>query len=359
MAAFTTIDDPSAYFKIQLYTGNGSANHAITFNDTATDMQPDMVWIKNRDATDKHCLFDSVRGATKVLHPNHSSAESTDTDTLDSFTSDGFQVDADVKVNTNTEDYVAWCWKANGSGSANTAGSIDTTATSANTTSKFSIIKFTGNDTGGATIGHGLGVVPEMVIVKSTTTYDWAVYHHKKSAAPETDYIVFNTTAATADHVGRWNDTAPSSTLVTLGDNGDVNGSNTMIAYCWASVQGFSKFGSYVGNGNADAPFVYTGFRPKFLIIKVSDATNNWVLWDRERNPVNEGTHCSLIPNGTDVDNCNTGYLVMDFLSNGFKYTDTNAIANTAGKTYIYIAFAHSPFVNSSGVPCTGGGAEE
>jgi len=350
MAAFTTIDDPSAYFKIQLYTGNGSANHAITFDDTDTDMQPDLVWIKNRDATDQQMWFDSVRGATKVIGSNSTDAETTDADTLDSFTSDGFQVDADVKVNTNTEDYVAWCWKESA-----TAG--------------FDIISYegTGDNTNVSTaqnVNHSLSAVPHLMTMKnrSASGQGWPVYHHRNTSAPETERLILNTTEATYDDTipYDWNDTAPTSSVVSIGPgNRNNKDGDDIIGYLWSEKQGFSKFGSYVGNGNADAPFVYTGFRPKFLIIKVSDATNNWVLWDRERNPVNEGTHCSLIPNGTDVDNCNTGYLVMDFLSNGFKYTDTNAIANTSGKIYVYIAFAFAPFVNSSGVPCTGGGAEE
>jgi hypothetical protein len=353
MAAYTTIDDPSAYFKVQLYTGNGSANHAITFDDTDTDMQPDLVWIKNRDQEDHHCLFDAVRGATKVIFSSDYAVESTDTDTLDSFTSDGFQVDADVKVNTNTEKYVAWCWKANGSGSANTTGSINTTATSAETTSGFSIVHFTGNLTSGATIGHGLGVAPHFIITKSLdAANDWGVFHIGMHADPEDYAMKFNSTAQRTDQVAMWNDTLPSSTLVTLGDEGRSNDDEGMIAYCFAPVKGFSKFGSYVGNGNADAPFVFTGFRPKFLIIRAVTVTTNFILWDNERNPINEGTHCALTPNGVAVDNCNTGYLVMDFLSNGFKYTDTNGIANTSGQTYIYMAFAHSPFVNSNGVPC-------
>ena len=351
MAAYTTIDDPEAYFQVQLYTGNGSANHAITLGGD-TDMQPDLVWIKNRDATDSNCLFDSARGATNVLHSDTETAEVTDTDTLDSFTSDGFQVDADVKVNTNTEKYVSWNWKANGSGSANTAGSINTTATSANTTSKFSIMQFTGNDTGGATIGHGLGVVPEMVIVKSTTTYDWAVYHHKNTAAPETDYLVFNTTAATADHVQRWNDTAPSSTLITLGSNGDVNGSNAMMAYCWASVQGFMKCGSHVGNGNADGTFVYTGFRPAFFLVKRTDSTNNWHIYDNKREGFNKDGAGGNDEIAADNSGIEASSERLDFLSNGIKMRNTGGVINASGGTYVWLAIAEAPFVNSEGVPC-------
>jgi hypothetical protein len=334
MAAFTAVDDPSAYFKVQLYTGDGSVQ-AITFDDTDTDMQPDFVWIKNRTQTDPMMWFDSVRGVTKVLNSNSTAAESTNDDTLTAFGSNGFTVGDDLEVNTNTETHVAWCWKESA-------------------TSGFDMVAYTGSGSA-RTISHSLSAVPDLIIVKNRDATDaWQVYHSGNTAAPETDYFVLNTTAGTVDNSNRWNDTAPTSSVFSLGDAVEVNtDTEAYIAYCFTSIQGFSKIGSYVGNGNADAPFVYTGFRPNFLIIKEHDSTNNWVLWDSERNPINEGTHCSLIPNDTAVDNCNTGYLVMDFLSNGFKYTDTNAIANTAGQDYMYIAFAHSPFVNSEGVPST------
>jgi len=356
MAAYTTIDDPSAYFKVQLYTGNGSANHAITFDDTDTDMQPDFVWIKNRDATDAHCLFDSVRGATKVIHSDGYAVEATDTDTLDSFTSDGFQVDADDKVNTNTEKYVAWCWKANGTGSSNTAGSINTTATSAETTSGFSIIHFTGNLTSGATIGHGIGIAPHFIITKSLdAANDWGAFHIKADpTAPEDKAFKFNTTAAVTDQVAMWNDTLPSSTLVTLGDEGRSNDDEGMIAYCFAPVQGFSKFGTYEGNGNADGTFVYTGFRPAFIMTKSVDSTSAWHMFDNKREgsnvDVDEESSLGNDPLVADATTAEATTAMVDMLSNGFKFIiagDPNV-----AETYVYMAFAEAPFVNSNGVPC-------
>ena len=359
MAAYTTIDDPSAYFKVQLYTGNGSANHAITFNDTDTNMQPDLVWIKNRDSTDEHCLFDAVRGATKVINLPVTDAEDTDADTLDSFASDGFQVDADVKVNTNTEKYVAWCWSAGtGSGSSNTAGSLNTTTTSVNTTSKFSMCTYTAaGSASGSTIGHGFSAVPHIIIVKCTTVAEeWVMYHHKNTAAPETDYLSLDKTAATQDD-NVWEDTAPTSTLITVGDNNRTNsiaanyGDYEYVMYAWSEVQGFSKFGGYTGNGNADGAFIYTGFRPAWILIKRTDNTNSWYLHDNKREGYNGSAH-NYANDVLEPHNANAeaeGYL--DILSNGFKIRSTGVSINGANP-HVYMAFAEAPFVNSKGVPC-------
>jgi len=336
MAAYTTIDDPSAYFKVQLYTGNGSANHAITFDDTDTDMQPDLVWIKNRDATDEHCLFDAQRGATKVLHIE-AGAEITDTDTLDSFTSDGFQVDADVKVNTNTEKYVAWCWKES-------------------TTSGFDIDLYSG--TGSArTEAHGLSAVPHFYVVAKRDGDDsrWVVYHHKNTSAPETDTLQLNTSGATSDNT-RWNDTAPTSSVFSLGTDNAVNGTadgGTYVAYLWSEKQGFSKFGSYTGNGNADGTFIYCGFRPAYVFVKKTSATGQWTQWDNKRHPINRGDNTSsgLALNTTAVE-ATDEVMSLDFLSNGFKMRDNQSDRNGSGTTNIFAAFAEAPFVNSNGVPC-------
>ena len=346
MAAYTTIDDPSAFFKVQLYTGNGSANHAITFDDTDTDMQPDFVWIKNRDATDVHCLFDAARGVTKDISCGDAEAEFDNSDALDTFSSDGFQVDADVKVNTNNEKYVAWCWKAGGgSGSSNTTGTINTTTTTVNTTSKFSISTYTGNDTAGGNFGHGLGVAPELVLVRSRGGDSWRVFHTDNTASPETDYLVLDTTAATVDNAVIWNDTAPSSTIITLGSAGSMNESaNTYISYAWAGVQGFSKFGRFEGTGNADGRFVYTGFRPAFIVTKSIDSTSSWHFFDNKRegyNVDNDALEAESTVEATADQ--------IDILSNGFKCkiaTDPNV-----AETYIYAAFAEAPLVNSEGVP--------
>ena len=346
MAVYTTIDDPSAYFKVQLYTGDGSTP-SITFDDTDTDMQPDLVWIKNRDQADSHCLFDAVRGATEMLNPDTDTAEVTDADTLTSFDSDGFALGADVKVNTNTEKYVSWNWKANGTGSSNTDGSINTTATSANTTSGFSISTYTGTGSA-ATIGHGLGSIPKMIILKSRGASNiFAVYNIGMTSAPETDFMKLSRPDATSDLDIIWNDTAPTSTVFSVGTLTDVNDSgDTNVAYCFAEKQGFSKFGAYEGNGNADGPFVYTGFRPALVMTKSVDSTSSWHIFDNKR----EGYNVDNDPLVAEVNTAEATTDMIDLLSNGFKFR-TSSDPNVA-ETYIYMAFAEAPFVNSNGVPC-------
>jgi hypothetical protein len=352
--AYTTIDDPSAYFKVQLYTGTGSSN-AITFNDTDTDMQPDAVWIKQRDSTDAHVLFDAVRGVQKMLQPNATSAQGDESTTLTAFGSDGFTVISDSAVNSSSGSYVSWNWKANVAGSANTAGSINTTATSVGTTQGFSIMQYEGNVTAGATIGHGLGAVPQFMIFKNIDAVrSWYVYHHKNTAAPATDYLKLDTSAATADFDGLWNDTVPSSTLVTLGDGSDTNGDGeTHIAYCWSEKQGFSKFGGYTGNGNADGTFIYCGFRPAYVFVKKTSGTGQWTQWDNKRHPINRGDNTSSgLALNTTAAEATDEVMSLDFLSNGFKMRDTQVDRNGSGTTNIFAAFAEAPFVNSNGVPC-------
>ena len=350
--AYTAIDDPSAYFKVQLYTGNGSANHAITFDDTDTDMQPDLVWIKNIDALDSHCLFDAVRGATKVMHTDTNADEDTDTDTLDSFTSDGFQVDADDKVNTNTEDYVAWCWKAGTTSGINATGAdITPSAYSFNQTSGVSIIKYSGNSTSGAEVAHGLAAVPHLMIIKNidySSGEGWQVYHQKNTAAPETDALALHDNGATQDQASRWNDTAPGSVLFTLGNDISVNTGYTYLGLIFSEKQGFSKFGGYTGNGNADGKFVYTGFRPAYVLSKRTNGAADWMLLDSKRLGYNPDNN-PLFPDGSGAD---SDVNVMDILSNGFKLRATSVDINGSGDTYIYAAFAEAPFVNSNGVPC-------
>ena len=343
--AYTTIDDPSAHFKVQLYTGDGSADHAITFDDTDTDMQPDLVWIKNRDATDAHCLFDAARGVTKLLSPNTDAEEITDIDTLDAFQSDGFRVDADIKVNTNTEKYVAFCWKCNGAGSSNTTGSINTTKTTANTTSGVSVITYTGNATTGATIGHGIGAAPKFIIIKKDASdSDWVTWINGMVVD---GYIYMNSAAVATSDADFMDSTLPSSTVVTLGNKGNSNGDgDAFLCLTAAPVQGFSKFGSYEGNGKVDGTFVYTGFRPAFIMTRSIDSTSSMHMYDDQRegyNPDND----PLVANDTDVESTQD---MIDILSNGFKFRiagDPNV-----AETYVYMAFAKAPFVNSNGVPC-------
>ena len=350
--AYTTIDDPSAHFQTTLYTGNGSANLAIT-NGGNSDLQPDLVWIKNRTSgtTDSHCLFDSSRGATKLLSSDTSGNEATDADTLDSFASDGFQVDADVKVNTNTETYVAWQWKANG-GTTTAGGGDDTVSTStyqANTTAGFSVVTYTGTGSA-ATVAHGLGVAPQVVLVKSLdgTGKSWDMYH---ASIDETDAAQLDTTAAFYDSATYWNDTAPTSSVFSVGTSSETNGSGKLhVAYCWAPIQGYSKFGSYIGNGNADGPFIYTGFKPAMVIVKQT-AVRNLVISDHKRSAEYTPADGNMYPDTNDPEA--TTVKRWDFVSNGFKARATSTFSNEDGGTYIYMAFAEQPFVTSGGVPCT------
>ena len=347
MAVYTAIDDSEAYFQVQLYTGNGSANHAITLGgDTA--MQPDLVIIKNRDATDEWQIFDAVRGATKVLTMENA-AEATDTDTLDSFTSDGFQVDADDDVNTNAEKYVAYCWKINGAGSANEVGTINTSATSVNTTAGISLGSFTGNATNN-TVGHGLGVVPTSVWVKGISIANgWGIWSTGISAI--TDGVSFTDVNSEAYGSPTWfNSTLATSTVTSVGTNDRINpDAKTTLMICHNDVQGFSKFSSYEGNGNADGPFIYLGFRPALIIIKDIDNETDWISFDDQRAGYNADNN-ALTPN-TNAAELTTD--LIDMLSNGFKPRSTASTVNSSGATYIYMAWAKSPLVNSEGVPVT------
>ena len=340
MAAFTTVDDSEAYFQAKAYTGNGAADNAITLDGT-TDMQPDLVWIKNREQGDNHCLFDSVRGATKVIHSNTTDAETTDTDTLDAFQTDGFRVDADVKVNTDGEDYIAWCWKESA-----TAG--------------FDIISFegTGDNTNVSTaqdVNHSLSAVPHLMTFKNRDdgNQGWPVYHHKNTSAPETDRLILNTTEATYDDTipYDWNDTAPTSSVVSIGPgNRNNKDGDNIIGYLWSEKQGFSKFGLYKGNGNVDGPFVYCGFKPALVIIKEHDQTSAWIAMNN-KSPFDASTFEKprLVPNATGTDTGSN--LGLDFLANGFKLRETDTDINGSANNFVYIAFAESPFCNSNGVP--------
>jgi hypothetical protein len=350
--AYTTIDDPSAHFQTTLYTGNGSANNAIT-NGGNSDLQPDFVWIKNRDAGDAHCWFDSTRGATEVIHCNATTIQTDDDDTLDSFTSDGFQVDADVKVNTDAEKYVSWQWKANGGTRVTFTESGDNPGGGyqVNTTAGFSIVDYTGTGATG-TVAHGLGAVPHVIILKCTSdAHDWQMGHDSIASDAWTDYLNPNTTGAAADYDGHWNDTAPTSTVFTLGNNTGLNGDGlTFIAYCFTPIQGYSKFGAYSGNGNANGPFVYTGFKPAFILAKGYAGTDDWIILDSKRSGYNaENEHLDM--NNESVESDGSGNI--DFLSNGFKMRSTFSSLNYATGEYVYMAFAENPFVTSEGIPCT------
>ena len=333
---------PKDYFNTKLYTGTGSSN-AIT----GIGFAPDWLWIKARGASYSNQLVDNVRGATKMLASDNNSAEFTAADRVASLDSDGFTLGSNANVNASSGTYVSWNWKANGQGSSNTDGTINTTYTSANTTSGFSISQYTGTGSA-ATIGHGLGVTPKMIIVKRTnTTGGWTIYH---SSVGNTKYLYLNTTDAEATASSIWNNTSPTSSLFTVGTDGEVNGSgSTYVAYCFAEKIGFSKFGSYTGNGNADGTFIYTGFKPAFIIIK-KNATDYWFMYDNKRGDINANAK-TLKANTSDAEG--TSGKEIDFLSNGVKIRNSNNSINTSGSTYIYMAFAEEPLVASNGTPAT------
>jgi len=342
MAVYTTIDDAGSFFNTKLYTGTGSSLAV-----TGAGFQPDLTWIKNRDAADFHVLTNSVTGATKYVRSNASTAETTDAETLKSFDSDGFTVGTTAEVNTNTEDYTSWNWKAGTTtGIDATGASITPSSYSFNATSGFSLIKYTGNGSAGATIPHGLGTSDiGLIICKNLALSSWAVQH--KSLGP-TKFLYLDETQAVQTDTTRWNDTAPTSVLFSVGTSGVVN-TNTAeyVAHVFANVQGYSKSGSYVGNGIANGAFVYTGFRPAFVLFKAIATSENWNIYDDKRLGYNVDND-ALNPNTTG-----TGYTTddMDIVSNGFKLFTTNSRVNGSGATYIYMAFAEAPFVNSNGVP--------
>jgi hypothetical protein len=354
--AYTTIDNPELHFQTVLYTGNATARD-ITL-DGSEDMSPSLVWIKERSAAEGHKLFDAVRGATNLIQSSGANLEQDQDTSLTSFNSDGFSLGIDTGeiVNDDGITNVAWCWKGNGSGSSNEDGTINTTATSANTTAGFSISTYTGSGSG-ATIGHGLGVAPPFYIVKNRgRDANWAVYHNDLTASNggvnNTTWLVLNTNVATqSNDSGRWNATSPTSSVVSVGVSYDQNNrsSDTYVAYCWTPIQGFSKFSSYIGNGNDDGTFVYTGFRPAYLMVKNTGGTWDWNIWDNKRFGYN-GKQPTLFADLTNAED--TEYTRMDFLSNGFKTKINNGQLNTSGNTYVYMAFAEAPFVNSNGVPC-------
>ena len=347
--AYTTIDKPSDYFETKLYTGNGG-----TLNVTGLDFQPDWCWLKQRNGTYGHDLYDVVRGATKTLNTNNTNAEYTSADRLTSFNSDGFTLGSNASVNGSSDTYASWNWKAGTSftndASATGIGTIDSTG-SVNTDAGFSIVSYTGTGSTG-TVAHGLGATPSMMIFKERAddAHGWITYHHKNTSAPATEFLLLNTTQATEDDADYFNDTAPTSSVFTIDTYGDINGSSdTYIAYCFAEKQGYSKFGSYTGNGSSDGTFCYLGFKPAFVMVKRTDSAQSWYMLDNKRNTFNPVDKYLLANTSAAEDT----FIIPDFLSNGFKLRGTGSGSNASGGSFIYMAFAKNPFVTSTGVPAT------
>ena len=339
------IDKPNLHFNTKLYTGT-DANLSIT----GVNFQPDLTWIKSRSATGAHQLMDAVRGAAKRLSSNSSGVEDAANGLL-SFDTDGFSMgnsSTSHNMNGSGVTYVSWNWKAgNSAGSSNTDGSITSTV-SANTTAGFSIVSYTGTGAN-ATVGHGLGAVPKLVITKNrSNVHSWGVYHASvgnTKSTPLDDNLAAQTNSA------YWNNTTPTSSVFTVSTGNDVNKSgDNMIAYCFVEKKGFSKFGSYTGNSSTDGTFIYTGFKPAFVIFKSTGGTESWSMVDNKRDTDNVVKN-QLFPNLNAAEE--TSNNVMDFCSNGFKMRNSDTRYNSSSYTYMYMAFAENPIVGSNNIPAT------
>ena len=333
------IDKPSLHFNTKLYSGTGS-----TQNITGVGFQPDLVWLKRRSADGWHFWTDAIRGVTKTIFSNRTEAESTESVGLTAFGTDGFTVGSNADINGNGQTHVGWNWKANGAGSANTDGSISSTV-SANTTAGFSIVKYTGTGSVG-NIGHGLGATPKVIIKKKLSGTDsWNVWHKSIGDGSKALYLSSN---VGEDTNSNYASNVPTNSLFYVGTDGQVNSSGgTYIAYCFAEKKGYSKFGSYTGNGNADGTFVYTGFKPAFIILKKTSDTANWMIHDNKRLGYNVDNN-NLKPNTNEAEATAD---TLDILSNGFKLRTSGSGENNGN--FIYMAFAEEPLVGSNNIPAT------
>jgi hypothetical protein len=351
--AYTTIDDPSAHFQTKIWTGNDTSQ-SIT-NDGNSNLKPDWIWAKKRSASDAHNLVDTSRGLTNYIFSNVNNGDTTDSSKVQSMDLNGFSVGASNSWNDNNVTYVAWQWKANGGttttndASSTSVGTIDSVY-QANTTAGFSIVTYTGTGSNGS-VAHGLGAKPNVILLKDRAGFSWVVYHDKVASDPATDYLELNGTIAATDYAAHFNDTEPTSTVFSLGTDGAVNGSSrNVIAYCFTEIKGYSKFGSYEANDNTDGPFIYTGFKPAWVILKCVDSTGNWFLFDNKRDNSNMVTQ-TIYGDLNAAENTESNGL--DFLSNGIKLRQSGSGGINHSGTYIYMAFAEHPFVSSKGVPVT------
>jgi len=354
--AYTNIDDPSAFFHTLLWTGNGANNRALTNDANAGNFKPDWVWIKPRSAAEWHNVYDSSRGVNKGLYTNSTYQEESLSQTFESFDTNGFTVSynsaySSVFTNKNSTTYVAWQWKANGgTTSSNTSGGTTTTV-QANQDAGFSIVTWTGNSSN-TTLGHGLGVEPYVIIQKARgTTSNWNVYHKYATNGQQPYNVITNLNLSDATGIASnsWGTTASDINSSTFYLKYWINYNTTNVAYCFAPIQGYSKFGSYVGNGSPNGPFVYTGFKPAFIMTKRTDSAGGWVISDIKRSGYNGGNK-ELFAHLNSAEDSDSRY---DLLSNGFKIRVNYATSNASGGSYIYMAFAENPLVTSTGVPTT------
>ena len=349
MADYITFQ-PTDHFNTLTYSGNGGNGTTTTQAITGAGFQPDWVWLKQRTSTQRHQLCDVIRGANNILNTDTTNGQVADSEIINSFDSDGFTAGYQDQANDTGQTYVSWLWKAGGAASSNSDGNI-TSQVSANTTAGFSIVKYTGNETGTRTIGHGLGAVPKAMIIKQITddSLNWVVYHHSIGA---TKHLLLNNENVESTSSAYFADTTPTSSVFSLGGNHNVNqNSKDFIAYCFAEKSGYSKFGLYEGNGNADGTFVYTGFKPAWILIKGKGTTEYWHLYDSKRLGYNAtGGNARLIPG---LQNAETTTIDIDILSNGFKQRSNQNNCNGSGQGYVYFAFAEEPLVSSNNIPCT------
>ena len=349
--AYTTIDDPTIYFNTKLYTGNATDDTTIS----GVGFQSDWTWIKSRSDASWHQVTDSVRGAGNVISTNSNGAES-NFSSLKSFNSDGFVLSDNSNFNGNGVTFASWNWKMgtafSNDASATGVGTIDSTG-SVSTTAGQSIISYSGTGSAG-TIAHGLGAVPKMIMIKETSgnasggNQSWSVYHQ---ALGNTHFIPLNSTEAKIDDVD-FNDTTPTSSVFSVGVQNRTNsgnGNGVYIAYVFAEKKGYSKFGSYTGNGNADGTFVYTGMKSSFIMLKPTSTTGNWFILDNKRSSFNVMDKYIR----ANQSSAEATFSMMDFVSNGVKIKTSDSSINGSGVSYIYMAFAENPFVTSTGIPTT------
>ena len=355
--AYTTVDDPSKYFQSNAYTGNGGTRSIV--NDGNSDMQPDWVWIKKRNDAQNHTMTDSSRAVANIIFPDVNDAESA-TQLLTSFNTDGYSLNNNALANGNSQTYATWQWKANGGttvtndASSTSIGSIDSVI-QANTDAGFSIITYTGTGSA-ATVAHGLSAVPHVLIVKKRNAADnWYVYHHENTSDPETDYLVLDTTDATADDTV-FGDAVPSTTTFSINNAGTHADGKTFVCYAFTEKQGYSRFGHYIGNaGEPGGPFIYTGFKPAWIMVKASsESGQSWVIGDNVRDFNGNLMLRKLFADNNSAESATAGDNNWDFYSNGFKIKTQDDAMNKNNVTYVYMAFAHRPFVTSTGVPTVG-----
>ena len=347
--AYTDIDDPTIYFANTIWTGNATNDRDIVI--AGTGMQPDLFWVKARSNTQSHFIFDTVRATNISIHPDTNAAESSQAYMLRDpfFNSDGVNVGTDAAINANSQTYIAWSWNTGTSfsndASSTSVGTIDSTG-SVSTDAGFSIITYAGTGSAG-TIAHGLGAALKMIIFKNRSTEeDWGVWHQ---GFPNNGYIALNTANDQRTNNTFMNNTIPTSSVFSVGNNTRTgSNSHNFVAYCFAEKQGYSKFGSYTGNGNADGPFIYTGFQPAFVMTKRTDGSGDWAMMDTARNPFNV-MNIYQKAHAAEADSTDESFNI-DSVSNGFKIRYNNGNYNADGGAYLYMAFAADPFVNSNGI---------